>query len=65
MRISGQKTRSAFERYNIVDEADLADAASKLDTKQNAAALELNQDFGHDLGMIPRALKMRQPRRQT
>lgn len=52
MRISGHKTRSVFERYNIVDEADLADAASKLDTKQNGAAQELSQGFGHDLGTI-------------
>lgn len=52
MRISGHKTRSVFERYNIVDEADLADAASRLDTKQSAAAVELSQDFGHDLGTI-------------
>jgi integrase len=53
MRISGHKTRAIFERYNIIDESDLADAASRLDTKQNAAAVELNQGFGHDLGMIP------------
>ena len=53
MRIGGWKTRSIFERYNIVDEADLADAASRLDTKQHAAAVELTQDFGHDLGTIP------------
>ncbi len=52
MRISGHKTRAVFERYNIVDEADLADATSRLDTKQNAAAMELTQDFGHDLGTI-------------
>jgi integrase len=52
MRISGHKTRSVFERYNIVDEADLADAASRLDTKQSAAAVELSQGFGHDLGTI-------------
>jgi serine/threonine protein kinase len=52
MRISGHKTRAVFERYNIVDEADLADAASRLDTKQNAAAVEVNRDFGHDLGTI-------------
>lgn len=52
MRISGHKTRSVFERYNIVDEADLVEAASKLDTKQNAAAMELTQGFGHDLGTI-------------
>jgi len=52
MRISGHKTRSVFERYNIVDEADLADAASRLDTKQNAAAVELTQTFGHDCGQL-------------
>jgi integrase len=52
MRISGHKTRAIFERYNIVDEADLADAASRLDTKQNSAAVEVNRDFGHDLGTI-------------
>jgi hypothetical protein len=53
MRISGHKTRSVYERYNIVDGADLADAASRLDTKQNSAAVELSQTFGHDLGTIP------------
>jgi integrase len=52
MRISGHKTRSVFERYNIVDGADLADAASRLDTKQNSAAVELSRGFGHDLGTI-------------
>ena len=52
MRISGHKTRSVFERYNIIDGADLADAASRLDTKQNQAAVELTQDFGHALGTI-------------
>jgi hypothetical protein len=32
-RIGDWKTRAVFDRYNIVDEKDLADAAAKLDQK--------------------------------
>jgi hypothetical protein len=31
MQLTGQKTRSVFERYNIVSNGDLHDAAARLD----------------------------------
>lgn len=39
MRISGHKTRNVFDRYNIVSERDLADAARKLELSQSKAKI--------------------------
>jgi integrase len=40
MRISGHKTRAVFDRYNIVSERDLADAAKKLELSYRQAKIE-------------------------
>jgi integrase len=48
MRISGHKTRSVFERYNIVSERDLHEAARKLETYVAEKAKAYQP--GHTLG---------------
>jgi hypothetical protein len=47
MEIGGWKTRSVFERYNIVDQADVREALRKLEQQRAEAAPE-----SHDSVMI-------------
>ena len=46
MRMTGHRTRSVFERYNIVSPGDLAEAARKLD-----AAMISSSGLGMNPGM--------------
>jgi hypothetical protein len=57
MTISGRKTRAIFDRYNIVSEVDLADAAKKIERSrenglsmaQAAATAEADYNAEHQL----------------
>jgi integrase len=44
MKISGHKTRAVFDRYNVTSEADLADAARKIEAGKQVWA-ENGQNF--------------------
>ncbi len=57
MKISGHKTRTIFDRYNIVNEEDLRIAAQKITTytqtqKETSTEWieELNRHSGHNMG---------------
>jgi integrase len=63
MKVGGWKTRSVFDRYNIVDQSDLADAARRMDDHQEElraakvkqvaqASPNVENEFGHSLGII-------------
>jgi integrase len=49
MQMTGHKTRAVFERYNIVDEGDLLDAARKLDQLASRGA---NNDRREDMHLV-------------
>jgi hypothetical protein len=40
MQLTGHKTRSVFERYNIVSDTDLRDAARRLDAAASVLATQ-------------------------
>jgi integrase len=57
MQLTGHKTRSVFERYNIVSECDLVEAAKKLNTLHTTVRLKPDTTHdadGHNLGTVPR-----------
>jgi len=61
MKISGHKTRAIFDRYNIVSESDLAEAARKIEAGHESPApvwAEFGQSSGHNaqLKMQPEAV---------
>jgi hypothetical protein len=51
MQLTGHKTRSVFERYNIASDGDLRAAAAKLDAFRNVAGtVKAREEIGknHD-----------------
>jgi hypothetical protein len=46
MQMTGHKTRSVFERYNIVSECDLVDAARKLNAFEPAPSVTSSAAVG-------------------
>lgn len=62
MRIGGWRTRSVFERYNIVSQSDIKDALIKLEQHREEVAESSN---GHDSGMIDPNLALKSETTET
>ena len=52
MKIGGWKTRSMFDRYNIIDQSDIDDAMRKLEARQ---AVQANQAFDRVMTELPQS----------
>ena len=47
MKMTGHNTRSVFERYNIVSESDLEEAAKRLNEKMGTVLGGRGHSYGH------------------
>ena len=56
----GHKTGSVFDRYNIVSETDLREAAKKLEQAQEKAELVEFRHTSDIVGGVPAPLRLRQ-----
>lgn len=52
MQISGHKTRSVFDRYNIVSQNDLVEAAKKIEAGQKTAKQPAPEPFSYSSAKV-------------